>query len=136
MRINTNKIIYKKLSYKIIGVLFEVYNELGNGYQEKIIEKAVAIKFNKDNISYKRQLKVDLKIEDKKIAEQYLDFLVEDKIILELKVCNRFYTRHVRQVLGYLNSYNKKLGIVALFTSTGVRYKRVINAKKEIRINS
>lgn len=82
---NGGKIIYKELSYKIVGVLFEVYNELGYGYSEKIYENAIATAFDDLGIKYKRQAPYIVKFRNKIISRNYLDFLVEDRIVLEIK---------------------------------------------------
>ena len=110
-----------------MGVLFEVYNELGYGYQEKYYEKAIAKAFDKKGIKYKRQVAYKVRFKGEDIGIQYLDFLVEDKIILELKKGNYFSRRNIEQVKSYLNATNKQLAILANFTSTGVKSLRVLN---------
>ena len=121
------KIIYKELSYQIMGVLFEVYNELGYGYQEKYYEKAIARAFDKKGIKYKRQVAYKVKFKGEFIGMQYLDFLIEDKIVLELKKGNYFPKRNIEQVKSYLNVTSKQLAILANFTSTDVKSLRILN---------
>jgi GxxExxY protein len=121
------KIIYKDLSYQIMGVMFEVYNELGYGYQEKYYEKAIAKAFDKKGILYKQQLAYKVKFKEEFIGIQYLDFLIEDRIILELKKGNYFPKRNIEQVKRYLNITNKQLAILANFTSSGVKSLRILN---------
>jgi GxxExxY protein len=121
------KIIYKDLSYQIMGVIFEVYNELGYGYQEKYYEKAIAKAFDKKGILYKQQLAYKVKFKGEFIGIQYLDFLIEDRIILELKKGNYFPKRNIEQIKRYLNITNKQLAILANFTSSGVKSLRILN---------
>ncbi len=121
------KIIYKDLSYQIMGVMFEVYNELGYGYQEKYYEKAIAKAFDKKGILYKQQLAYKVKFKGEFIGIQYLDFLIEDRIILELKKGNYFPKRNIEQIKRYLNITNKQLAILANFTSSGVKSLRILN---------
>lgn len=123
----SDKVIYKDLSYEIVGILFEVYNELGYGYQEKYYEKAVAHYLDLKNIKYKRQILFNIKFKDKIIGKSFLDFLVEDKIVLELKKGDYFPKRNIEQVKEYLKITNKKLAILANFTSTEVKFLRVLN---------
>jgi len=122
-----SKIIYKELSYKIVGILYEVYNELGSGYQEKYYQRAVSLKLDREKIKHQDQIPIELIIEGKSIG---LDSWIEDKIILELKVGNRLYPRDYRQVRAYLKKFNLGLGILALFSKEGVKYERILNRIK------
>lgn len=89
------KVIYKELSYLIVGMLFEVYNKLGYGYQEKIYERALEKYFIKNKIRYKRQVPYKIAINNQVIGKYYLDYLVDDKIILELKQGNYFSKKNI-----------------------------------------
>jgi len=123
----SEKVIYKDLSYQVMGVMFEVYNELGYGYQEKYYEKAIAKVFAEKGLSYKQQVAYKVKFKGEFIGIQYLDFLVEDKIIVELKKGNYFSKRNIEQVKRYLNITNKQLAILVNFTSNGVKSLRILN---------
>ena len=89
---NEDKVIYKKLSYDIMGAVFEVYNELGYGFKERYYEEAIAKEFDRIKLVYKRQLPYKLKYKDEIIGTYRLDFLVEDRIVIELKQGN-FYSK-------------------------------------------
>lgn len=129
---NSDKLIYKDLSYEIVGILFDVYNELGPGYDEKSYEKAVAKGFEERGIKFIRQVPADLKYKGVKVGNFYLDFLIEDKIVLELKTGKRFSRRNFNQVVNYLKATNKKLAILATFTQKGVKFTRVLNIENKI----
>lgn len=122
-------ILYPELSYKIIGILYEVYNELGYGYQEKYYEKAIAKLLEQEGLNYKEQLHVPLKFKNEKIGDYFLDFLIEDKIVVELKKGDKFSKKNIDQVYEYLKVKNLKLGIIAQFTSTTLKFKRIVNIK-------
>ncbi|MBU4331702.1 GxxExxY protein [Patescibacteria group bacterium] len=122
-----NKVIHKDLSYKIVGILFEVYNDLGYGYQEKYYERAIVKYLIAAKIKFKRQVSYLIKAKGEVIGRYYLDFLIEDKIILELKKGNYFSKRNIEQVKGYLKATGMKLAILANFTSSGVKFFRVLN---------
>lgn len=122
-----NKVNYPELSYRIVGILFDVYNELGYGYQEKYYQRAVKRLLNKEKIKHQKELSCPLSMAGKSIGRYQLDFLVDDKIVLELKVADSFYPRHIKQVLGYLKANNLKLGILAIFTKDGLKYRRILN---------
>ncbi len=120
----------EELSYIIIGILFEVYNELGFGYQEKYYYRSIKNKLLTRGLKVEEQLLSRILVENKIIGRYFLDFLVsdsKDKIVLEIKVANEVYPQHIRQVLGYLKNNNLKLGLVAAFSKHGVIVKRVIN---------
>jgi GxxExxY protein len=127
MNTNNSKLIYPDLSYKIVGVLFKVHSKLGNKYQEKYYQRAVALEFKKQKINFKKEVMVDLIYNNDKIGKYFLDFLVEDKIILEIKTTDRFRITDYKQVSSYLKSKNTKLGILANFRSEMLTYKRILN---------
>jgi len=120
-------LLYPDLSFRIVKVLFEVYKELGPGHQEKYYQRATALGLTNEKLKHKEQLYVPLVFRGVKIGKNFLDFLVEDVIVLELKKGEFVPSIIYQQVEEYLRSINKPLAIVANFTSKGVRYKRVIN---------
>lgn len=122
-----DKVIYKELSYKIVGILFEVYNELGYGYKEKHYERTLMKVFFEHKIKFKNQVPFVIKFRDKIIGRNYLDFLIEDKVVLEIKKGNHFSKRNMEQVKEYLKVTGLKLAILANFTPTGIKYLRVLN---------
>ena len=122
-------LIYSEESYKLIGLLFKVHNELGYGLREKDYQRAVAGILKENNIPFKQQVKVDLHLGSNKIRRYYLDFVIEDKIVLEIKAKERFYKDNIAQVFSYLKSKGLKLGIIANFTKRGVLFKRIVNLR-------
>lgn len=123
------KVIYPELSYKIVGILFEVWGEIGYSHKEKYIQKAIVKALEKNNISFKREVKTDLKFKDDKIGMYFLDFLIENKIVLEIKKREHFSKNDIEQVYAYLKATGLKLGIVAHFTKGGVKFKRILNLR-------
>jgi len=124
---NKKELIYKELSYDIIGAAMKVSNELGYGYQEKYYERALNKVFDKQGIKYKNQVKCDLKFEGEKVGVFFLDFLIEDKIVVEIKVGNRFHKKSFDQIISYLKANNKQLGILIKFTREGIKFVRIVN---------
>ena len=120
-------LIYPELSYQIIGILFEAYNQLGPGYHEKYYQKAIATELKRCGLSFKEQVFGPLKFKEETIGRQYLDFLIEDKIILEIKKGDRFSRRNIEQILTYLKTTGLKLGIIANFGQKELKFKRIIN---------
>jgi GxxExxY protein len=121
------KIIYKELSYRIVGILYEVYNVLGYGYLEKHYEKAIAEKFIKLKINFRRQVPYAITYLGKKIGRNFVDFIIEEKIVLELKRGDYFSVSNINQIKGYLAVTGLKLAILTHFTSRGVKIFRIFN---------
>ena len=122
-------LIHPQLSYVIIGVLFDVYNNLGPGHKEKYYQKAIAMALKTAGISFKEQAAVPLLFKLKEVGLYYLDFLIEDKIILEIKAGDKFLKQNIAQVYGYLKAKKLQLGILANFTKAGLQSKRIVNIK-------
>lgn len=121
------KLVYPELSYKIVGVFFTVYNSLGYGYQEKYYQRAISRELERAGLKYKKEQKTVIKYKGKIIGRYFIDFVVEDKIVVEIKIANDFYMRDLNQVLGYLKSLGLKLGILFIFTKAGLKFKRIVN---------
>ena len=129
-RINTNKkIIEPELSYQIMGLLFDVHTSLGNRYQEKYYQRAVEVAFKKANLSFRKQIAVDLVYDAEKIGKYILDFVVENKVVVELKAVPEFRKEDIRQILRYLKATGFPLGILVNFSSKKLSYKRILNAE-------
>lgn len=122
-----DKIIYKELSYKIVGAVFEVFKELGYGFKERYYEDAIAKEFTRRGIRYKRQVRYKLMYKDEVLGIQQFDFLVEDKIIVELKRGDYYSKNNMTQVIQYLKTSKLKLAILINITSQGAKFKRVLN---------
>ena len=123
-------LVYKELSYKTVGILFKVYNELGGGYQEKYYQRAVALELKKLGVDFKEQVPVNLSYNGKNIGKYYLDFVIENKIVLEIKAIPRFYTRDIKQILAYLKRTGLTLGILASFSKGELKFKRILKGNK------
>jgi len=117
------------LSFKIVGVLFEVYNQLGGGYREKYYQKAISLELRNVGLLFKEQVTIPLIYKSQSIGNNYLDFLIENKIVLEIKSGEYFNRRYIEQIYSYLKETKIKLGILAVFTKTALRYKRILNVR-------
>lgn len=122
-----DNIVYKELSYKVVGVIFEVFKELGYGFKERYYEDAIAKEFKNKGIEFKRQIPCKLKYKGEIIGNYRFDFLVEDKIIVELKQGNYFSKNNITQALQYLKASDLKLAILTNITNNGVKFKRILN---------
>jgi len=121
------KVIHKELSYKLVRLLFDVYNDIGYGYQEKHYERALSKYLFDAKIKFRRQVPYKLLARDEVIGRYYLDFIIDDKIVLELKKGKYYSRRNIEQVKSYLKVTKLKLAILANFTPDGVKFFRVFN---------
>jgi GxxExxY protein len=124
----TKTILYKELSYKVIGVVFDTFKSIGGDYQEKYYQRTIAQLLKERNIPFEKEFPVNVIVNDKIIGKHFLDFLIDEKIILELKRGPYPKYGDIKQLLMYLRSANKQLGILAHFSSNGVKTKRIVNA--------
>jgi len=122
-----DKVIYKDLSYKIVGILYDVYNDLGYGYQEKYYERAIEKYLLIRKVKYTKQASYKIAVKDEVIGRYYIDFIIDNKIVLEIKKGRYFSRRNINQVKGYLKATGMKLAILANFTPDGVKFFRVLN---------
>lgn len=122
----TNKVLYPQLSYLIMGVLFDIQNELGNSLLEKHYQRAIEIKFKELHIPYQREVKTSVYFEEEKLGDFYIDFIIDQKVILETKCIPKLSSDDMKQVLRYLESTKIKLGILANFRSKRLDFKRVL----------
>jgi GxxExxY protein len=120
-------LIFPELSYRVIGCAFDVFNEIGYGHSEAHSQKALAIAFKRSDLSFKEQVYFPLKYDGEIVAKGFCDFVVEDKIIIELKKNERFSISHINQVNQYLRAGNLKLAIIMNFSPKGVMCKRIVN---------
>ena len=110
------------MSYQLVGVLFDVHNTLGYGFQEKYYQKAIAASLKKIEIPFREQVLVDIKVGDEVIAKGYTDFIIDERIILEVKKGNSFRKNNIDQLYSYLKMTRLTLGILANFTNKGLLY--------------
>jgi|SRR3989344_5361663 len=127
----SNKLIYPNLSYKITGVLFAVHNELGRYCSEKQYADKFEFYLKKFSVKYEREKILDPSFKGERPGRNKIDFLIEEKIILEIKAKTIVTKEDYYQVRRYLKSLNKKLGILVNFRDNYLRPKRVLNSSFE-----
>jgi len=120
-------IIYKDLSYRIVGLAMEVHSKLGPGFLEKVNENALMLLFKKHGIRAKAQVPIKVTFENILIGNYIADILVEEKIILELKSAVSIADAHKAQALNYLKATGLRLAIILNFGTEKLEYDRVVN---------
>lgn len=124
-----SKVIYPELSYSIVGILFKIHREPGNRYSEKIYQRAIAKALTRESFQYRREVYMPIIYDDEIVGKQYFDFVVEDKIVLEIKTVPRFRLTDFRQILAYLKHANLRLGILVNFRTESLRFRRIVNSR-------
>jgi len=120
-------IYYEDLSKKIIGAAIEVHKVLGNGFLEKVYENALLKELAERNIDADNQVPIDVNYKSYSVGEYYADIVVENKIILELKVCKNIEDIHKAQLLNYLKATGIKVGYLLNFGAEGkLDFKRMV----------
>lgn len=121
------KLLYEDLTYKIRGVVFNVYNSLGFGHKESAYQKALEYELEKIGLNIEPQKTVDLLYDDKKVGTYRPDLVVNNKIILELKSSNSLVKSDRKQVLQYLRGMGYSLALIINFGSSKLQIERIIN---------
>jgi GxxExxY protein len=118
-----------ELTYSIIGCAMKVHNTLGNGFQEVIYQRCLAIELEKASIEYKREVDQTIFYEGIEVGTRRADFVVNSAIILELKALINLEDVHLAQVKNYLTAYNFEKGLLLNFGSLKLQYKLIFNQK-------
>lgn len=120
-------LILKKESYSLLGVLFDVHNQLGSGFSEIVYKDALEYEFNALNIPFEREKEYKVKYKDVVLKHEfYADFVVFEKIILEVKSCETFTDSHIAQCINYLKISNNKLALLVNFKQDKLDYRRIV----------
>ena len=122
----TDKVIYKELSYELVGCFYDVYNELGPGHKEQIYQEALKICFNEHNINYKERKRLKIKFKGKDIGIYEPDFIIDEKIILEIKSTLPMPNVFEKQLYYYLRGSDYKVGYLVNFGSDKIDIRRRI----------
>jgi GxxExxY protein len=125
--IQKKDLLFPELSYQIVGCAFDVFNEMGFGHPEKFYQRAFAEALRKKNLIFTEQLYLPVKFNNTTVGKMFFDFLVEEKVIIELKKNARFSKQNIDQVNQYLKTSGLKLALLINFSPNGVIYKRLVN---------
>jgi GxxExxY protein len=124
-----DKYKYSDLTAKIIGCAMEVHRQLGNGFQEKLYQRALAIEMESQGLSFSREFVMPVYYKGQKIGTRRADFLVEKVIAVELKAVIQLEDVHLAQAINYLEAYDLEVGLLINFGARSLQFKRVQNKK-------
>jgi GxxExxY protein len=113
------------LTYKIIGCAMKVHSTLGNGFQEVIYQRALAIELHKAGLNFTRELEMQIYYEGEEIGKRRVDFLIANKVMVELKALTKMEDVHLAQGLNYLVAYKLDKGLLINFGAKSLEVKRL-----------
>ena len=122
------KLKHREITEKIIGASFEVHKFLGNGFPEVIYQRALAHEMNESGLSFKREIeqKIYYKNMPSPIGKRRADFVVEEKVLVELKAVFEMQDAHLSQTLNYLKAYKLEVALLINFGSKSLTFKRLV----------
>ena len=120
---------FSELTSKIIGCAMTVHKTLGNGYQEVIYQRALAIEMREAGISFSREFEMPIFYREQQIGTRRVDFLVEGVVSVELKAITKLEDVHFAQAINYLEAYNLEIGLLINFGEVSLNFKRLTNKK-------
>ena len=121
---------HSEITQKVIGSAMKVHATLGNGFQEVIYQRALAIEMNKQGLAFVREMEMEIFYEDEPVGTRRVDFFVEGKIMVELKALTQLEPLHLAQAINYLEVYQIEIGLLINFGSISLEFKRLTIEKK------
>ncbi len=121
---------YSAITEKIIGCAMKVHTVLGNGFQEVIYQRALAIELGNAGLEFAREVEMQIFYEGEDIGTRRVDFLVEGKVLAELKALTKLEDVHLAQALNYLEAFDLEIGLLLNFGGKKLEFKRLTNERK------
>lgn len=121
--------IKDEITYKIIGCAMTVHNTLGNGFQEVIYQRCLAIEFKKAGLQFAREKEQTIYYHGITVGTRRADFIIENKVVVELKALIKLEDVHLAQAKNYVVAYDFPKGLLINFGFTSLQYKLVFNPK-------
>jgi GxxExxY protein len=125
-----NEYLHSEITAKIIGCAMTVHKLLGNGFQEVIYQRALAIELTNQGLSFARELEIPIFYKEEEIGTRRVDFFVEDKIMVEIKAVSNLNNTHLAQAINYLEAYKMEVGLLLNFGNNSLEFRRVSKPDK------
>ena len=123
---------YEETTRKIIGCAMKVHSTLGSGFQEVIYQRALAMEMGMQQLNFIREYEMPIYYKDAHVGTRRVDFLVENKISVELKALTQLEDVHLAQAINYLEAYNLEIGLLINFGAGKLEFKRLTNNKVRV----
>lgn len=122
-------LLYEDLSYKLRGIFFQIYNEIGPGFKEEIYIRALIKLLEEEKIPHNQEQEFSLDFHGQKIGSTRPDLVIDGKVIIETKATDVLHTTFEKQTLSYLKATGLKLGFLVNFGNSRLEIKRFVNEK-------
>jgi len=119
-----------EITHKIIGCAMKVHSALGNGFQELVYQRALAVEMEYQGVRFIREKKMDIFYRNVQVGTRRVDFFVEDRVMVELKAVSELLHVHKAQAINYLEAYNVETGLLINFGKTKLDFQRVYNKNR------
>ncbi len=123
----SEELLYGDLTYKVIGLGMQGHRTLGHGYLEKVYENSLMVLFRREGMFAEQQVPIKVRFEGEIVGDYCADILVEQRLILELKVAERITNVHKAQTLNYLKATGLELALILNFGAQSFEHHRLIN---------
>ena len=120
------RLLHQELTGQLIGGAIEVHSKLGPGFLESVYAESLCVELNLRGIPFQREPSTEVLYKDVRVGIFRPDFLIDGKVIIELKAVSRIREVHIAQVLNYLNATRLRLGFLFNFGEDRFRFKRLI----------
>lgn len=124
---------YSDITSRIIGCAMEVHRFFGNGFQEDIYQRALEKEFHLADLTFIREFEMPVLYKGDQIGTRRVDFLIEEKISVEIKALLNLENVHITQGLNYLEAYNLEIGLLINFGAASLQFKRLVNKKYNLK---
>ncbi|XOV93606.1 MAG: GxxExxY protein [Bacteroidota bacterium] len=118
-----------EITYTVNGCAMKVHNVLGNGFQEVIYQRCLAIELERASLAYEREEEHTIYYEGIEVGTRRADFVVEEKVIVELKAVINLEDVHLAQAKNYVVAYEKEVGLLINFGARSLQFKKIFNPK-------
>jgi GxxExxY protein len=120
---------YSEITEKVIGSAMRVHAALGNGFQEVIYQRCLAIEMYDAGLAFAREIEMPLFYKEQEVGTRRVDFLVENTVLVELKAVSEVTLIHHAQIINYLTAYQLQVGLLINFGEKSLTYKRFVKSK-------
>jgi GxxExxY protein len=125
--------LYADITHKVIGCAMEVHKFLGNGFQEVIYQRALGYEMHKSGLGFQREIEQNIFYKDlaEPIGTRRADFIVEERVLVEIKAIAKLEEVHWAQTINYLRAYKFEVGLLINFGSKSLEFKRFLQDRKQ-----
>lgn len=122
---------YNELTQKIIGCAMTVHRKMRNGYIESVYGKCLAIELKKKGVEFVQEAEVPIFYDETIVGKRRVDFIIEQKVMVEIKAMSELTDAHLAQVLNYLETHHFDVGLLINFGAKSLQFKRLVHQKRE-----